>query len=102
MDTLAIIIVTAFLNIMISSIVTNLIFYRKQKDIELSFAKKLDEFKANLQKSLLEHQTKFVRNHQKRIEALESLHSKYILFEQHFYKALIRLENDSKAPVPLP
>jgi DNA-binding transcriptional regulator/RsmH inhibitor MraZ len=73
MDIISTIIVTAFLTITINSIVSILVFSRYQKSIELSFAKQLEEFKANLQYTNFEQQTKFVRSHQKRVETLDTL-----------------------------
>ena len=65
MDTIAIIIFTAFANIIITSIVSNLIFYRYQKKID-----------ATIQKSLFEHQIKFSRIYPKTLEVLETYNQK--------------------------
>lgn len=62
LSSIALIIVTAFINLAIS----NYIFYRYQKKIETSFAK-----------SLFEHQTKFVRNHEKMVETLETVYQEF-------------------------
>lgn len=70
---IALIIITAFINLAVS----NIVFYRYQKKIEDSFAK-----------SMLEYQTKFVRNHEKRTEALEILYSKYKAFTDYFFDML--------------
>lgn len=72
-NNIALIIVTAFINLAVS----NYIFFRYQKKIEDSFAK-----------SMLEYQTKFVRNHEKRTEALEILYSKYKAFIDYLFKIL--------------
>ena len=69
MDTIATIVVTAFINIIITGIVSNLIFLRYQKKIENTFAK-----------SMLEYQTKFVRNHEKMVETLETIYQEYSEF----------------------
>jgi len=50
-----------------------MIFLRYQKKIENSFAT-----------SLFEHQTKFVRNHEKMVETLETLYKKYEVFVSHY------------------
>jgi len=54
-ETIATIIVTAFINIAISSF----LFYPYQKSIDLSFARKLKEFESSLQLSLFQEQTVF-------------------------------------------
>jgi hypothetical protein len=72
MDTIATIIVTAFINIIITGIVTNLIFYRYQKRIEESFSEKLEQFRHGLQKLSTEHHVKFSRNYPKTVEVLET------------------------------
>jgi len=69
MDTIGLIILTAFINIVVTSIVSNMIFLRYQKKIENSFAT-----------LLFEHQTKFVRNYEKSVETLEMLNKKYVIF----------------------
>lgn len=78
MDTIAVIIITAFINIIITGIVSNLMFFRYQKKIESSFAQ-----------SLSEHQTKFERQHQKAAETLECLYKEIIVicdkYEQVVY-----------------
>jgi hypothetical protein len=94
MDTIAIIIVTAFVNIVISSIVSTLIFYRVQKKTELSFAKKLEEFRANLQYSNFEQQTKFARLHAKRMEVLETWFQKFREFEDALNAGISALRDD--------
>ena len=64
-ENIALIIITAFINLAVSSF----IFYRYQKKVEDSFAR-----------SMLEYQTKFVKNYEKTIEILETLHKKYVIF----------------------
>src|SRR5215208_2984174 len=73
MDTISIIIITAFITSAITGIVSNFIFLRYQKRVENTFAQQLDEFRSNLQYSNFERQTKFARIHEKRVEALEAL-----------------------------
>ncbi len=72
MDTITTIIVTVLAN----AIVTGIIVYLIQKKIESSFVKKMEEFRANLQKSSAEHQIKFSRNYPKTLEVLEAYHQK--------------------------
>jgi hypothetical protein len=79
---IALIIVTAFINLAVS----NFIFYRYQKKIENSFAEKLETFRANLQKSSTEHQVKFSRNYPKTLEVLETYHHKLQEFSQFFHQ----------------
>jgi len=71
MDTTETIILTTIINIIITGLVGGIIIYRIQKKID-----------ATIQKSLFEHQTKFVRNHQKRVEALEALYNEIVSFEK--------------------
>jgi len=78
MDTISLIIVTAFLNAIITGIIANLIFYRYQKKIEDTFAR-----------SMLEYQTKFVRNHEKTVETLDTVYKKFAEFESSFSKILL-------------
>ena len=86
MDTIATIIVTAFLTSLITGIVSNFIFLRYQKKVEASFAKQLEEFRANLQYSNFEQQIKFARLHEKRVQTLEALYQKYKIFRDTLYK----------------
>lgn len=71
MDTIATIVVTAFLNIIITGIVSNFIFYRFQKKIENTFAK-----------SMLEYQARLTRNFPKTLDTLEMLIGKYNIFKE--------------------
>jgi hypothetical protein len=82
MDTIAVIIITAFINIIISSIVSNFMFYRYKKRIETSFAE-----------SLFEHQTKFERHHQKTSETLESLYQIIIVISDKYEKTVYGCTN---------
>lgn len=77
MNDIALIIVMAFINIVVTRIISNLIFLRYQKMVEDSFAK-----------SYLEYQTKFVRNHEKQVGALELLCKNYGEFGNAFIEAL--------------
>jgi hypothetical protein len=87
MDVIATVIATAFFNIIITSIVSTFIFYRYQKKIENSFAK-----------SFLQYQTKFVRNHQKRVEALEALYNAYNALMDFYIQPLYNREKVVGSP----
>jgi len=68
---------------------TGVIVFFLQKRIESSFGEKMEALKANLQKSLFEHQTKFSTTYQKRVEAIEILYHKFIDLRTHFNRILI-------------
>lgn len=76
MDPITAIIVTVLAN----AVVTGVIVYFIQKRVESTFAKKLEEFKAKLQYSSFEEQTKFVQLHTQRVETLQTLYKKFVLF----------------------
>jgi len=77
MNIIATIILTAFITSVITGIVSNFVFLRYQKRVEISFAEQLEEFRTKLQLSNFEKQTKFVRNHEKAVATLENLFKKY-------------------------
>jgi hypothetical protein len=58
-----------------------LLFYFKTR-IENSFAEKLEQFKAQLQKSSTEHQIKYSKTFPKTLETLETIHQKFINLRQ--------------------
>lgn len=66
MNELAILIITAFVNAAVTGVISNLVFLRYKTEIENSFAQ-----------SLFEYQTKFVRNHEKMVVALDTIYKKY-------------------------
>jgi hypothetical protein len=100
--TIIIIIFTALTN----AVVSGILIYYLQKRTESLFAEELEEFKstlqmslekfksnlqmsleefkANLQKSSFEHQTKFSLVHAKRVETLQTLYKKTVLFSEDF------------------
>ena len=82
MDTITAVIVTAFLNLAISTGV----FLRVQKNIELSFAKQLEAFKTELQKDVIEHQVKFSRSYPKTMEVLETFTEQFKHYVSVFQK----------------
>jgi len=69
MDTLSIIILTAVINAFVTAAIGGIVLYRIQKKIDNSY---------------FEHQTKFVRNHQKQVETLETLYQKFLIFADRF------------------
>lgn len=69
MDATEAIILTSIVNIIITGLVGGIVIYTIQKKID-----------ATIQKSLFEHQTKFVQLHAKRIETLETLYQKFRIF----------------------
>jgi hypothetical protein len=68
------------LTVLANAIVTGIIVYRIQK-----------RFEANLQNSLFEHQTKFSRNYAKRVEVLETLYQKFMVFRDAYKKSDFKL-----------
>jgi hypothetical protein len=76
-ENIALIIITAFVNLAVSSI----LFYRYQKKIEDTFAR-----------SFLEYQTKYVRNHEKAVETLEALYRQYLVFHGLYFDAVYAIE----------
>lgn len=63
---------------------SGIVVYFVQKRIESAYSSKLEEFRVNLQKSLFEHQTKFVRHHTKAVETLELLYQKLIVISNRY------------------
>lgn len=78
MDTISLIIITAFATTIINGIVSNFIFLRYQKKIEESFVK-----------SKLEFETKFIRNHEKLVQTLETIYQKYSEFRLEATRCLL-------------
>ncbi len=76
MDTLT----TLILTVLANAIVTGVIVYLIQKKIDNSFAKKMEEVRVNLQKSLIEHQIKISRTYPKSLEVLEAFNEKFQYF----------------------
>jgi len=73
MDATQIILLTSLFNIIISGLVGGIVIYVIQKKID-----------ATIQKSLFEHQTKFSAIHPKRMEALENLCRKFVVYQTEF------------------
>src|SRR5258705_9572997 len=71
-----------------NAIITGIIVYTIQKKIENALAKRMEEFKINLQYSLFEQQTKFKRIHEKRVETLETLYQKFTVFRLELVRIL--------------
>jgi hypothetical protein len=72
------------LTVVANALVTGIIVYLIQKRIERSYTRQMEEFKASLQYSNFEQQTKFAKIHEKRVETLETLYQKYSLIRDSF------------------
>ena len=72
------------LTVVANALVTGIIVYLIQKKIEHAYTKQMEEFKASIQYSLFEQQTRFTRIHEKRAETLETLYQKFSLFADAF------------------
>ena len=83
MNNIALIIVTAFINLAVS----NFLFLRYQKKIESTFIK-----------SVFEYQTKFTRNHEKTVETLETIYQKFqelqVKVNRNIMNIIVSSEND--------
>lgn len=77
MNDLPLIVLTALVNFLITGLVGGVIVDRFKKDMDDKYNRQMEEFKTNLQNLSFEYQTKFVRNHQREVEALENLCRKY-------------------------
>lgn len=55
----------------LTAVFTGLLLFYFQRRIENSFAEKIEQFKTDLQKELIEHQTKFSTTYPKALEVLE-------------------------------
>jgi len=87
-NNIALIIVTAFVNLAVS----NFIFYRYQKNIDLSFAKRLKEFEKELQVSVFKQQQQISINYPKSIEALQATVKKYQKFHDIASEVIVCVE----------
>src|SRR5687767_2658400 len=84
MDTFIASIVNALPEAIVTAIITGTFVFLIQKRIENSYNEKLEKFKAELQSSYFEHQTKFVSTHAKRVETLQTLYKKLVLYYDSF------------------
>ena len=75
-------IILTTVTVLANAIVTGIIVYLIQKKIESSYSKKLEEFRASLQYSIFEQQTKFAKVHPKRVKIIENLYKKFMDFDQ--------------------
>ncbi len=80
-----------------SALITGVIVYLIQKSIDNSFTKKMEEFRASIQYTLFEQQTKFTRTYQKKIETLELLNGKMILLWKNLNSLAILIKNNISA-----
>jgi len=81
-------IILEVLKILLNALVVGVVVYFIQKKIESSFTKKMEQFRANLQLSNFEQQTKFARSLERRAETLETLCQKYKVFSETTEKRL--------------
>jgi len=81
------IILTALVNFMVTGLIGGLLLYRIQKRIDISFAEKLEQFKASLQKSSVEHQIKFSITYPKTLEILETYRKKLVHYSNVLEKS---------------
>ena len=82
MDTTQAIILIFIVNTIITGLVGGIVIYTIQKKID-----------ATIQKSLFEHQTKFARIHQKRVETLETVYRKFLNFAEGFTGSVLKALN---------
>ncbi|HMX17683.1 MAG TPA: hypothetical protein PLN79_14785 [bacterium] len=80
-----------------SALITGVIVYLIQKSIENSFNKKMEEFRASIQYTFFEQQTKFTRTFQKKIETFEVLHQKLNLLGQSMNSLANLIKNEITA-----
>ena len=80
------------LTVLANAIVTGIIVYLIQKRIERSYTMQMEEFKANLQYSNFEQQTKYKEIYTKRVKALEDIFQKFAAYKT----ALQRFAIDTK------
>jgi hypothetical protein len=73
METTQTLILFTIFNIIFTGLVGGIVIYVIQKKID-----------ATIQKSLFEHQTKFSAIHSKRVETLETLYQKFIIYKTDF------------------
>src|SRR3972149_615711 len=87
-------IILMIVTVLANAIVTGIIVYLIQKRIESSYTKKLEEFRARLQLSNFEQQTKFAKIHAKRVEALENLYQKFVIVSVGFTEMIDKAIED--------
>ena len=62
-----------------------------KRSIERSFEEHIERYKSELQKELVEHQTRFVRNHEKASETLEKLYRDFSGLSQSMLRHILSL-----------
>jgi hypothetical protein len=87
-----IIILTSIIDAIISGLVGGIVIYVIQKRIENSFAQKLEQFKAQLQYSNFELQTRFTETFGKRVKALEILYQKLLDFQSIYFDTYMSIQ----------
>lgn len=88
MDT-KLLIQTAVVDFLVTGILIGVLIYYIQHEIKKPFDEHMEEFKANLQRLNFEQQTKFVRNHEKMVETLETIYKSFSDFSTSTSKLLI-------------
>ena len=85
-----------------SAVISGVVVYLIQKSIENSFIKKMEEFRASIQYSLFEQQTKFTKNYQKSTETILIFHQQLVVLRSDFdsyinlYKKIEETKKSSK------
>jgi len=80
MDTVAVIVISALVNLLVTGLVGGIIIYRFQKEMDATYTKQMEEFKSSLQNISFEQQVKFEKLYPKRVGTLEVLCKKYDIF----------------------
>src|SRR5688500_12899013 len=87
MDTTEQILLITIFNIIFTGLVGGIVVYTIQKKID-----------ATIQKSLFEHETKFSRNYEKRVEVLETLYQKFMVFRDAQKKVGVKVHGFVRGP----
>lgn len=75
---------TIVLTSLTSALISGVVVYLIQKSIENTFTKRMDEFRANLELSIFQQQTKFSKNYQKSTETILTFHEKLVAIRNDF------------------
>lgn len=68
----------------VTVLLTGVILFVFQKQIEALFARQMEKFRAKLQYENFEHQTKFSKTYQNRVETLANLYQRFIIYKADF------------------
>ncbi len=83
-----------------SALITGVVVYLIQKSIENSFTKKLEEFRARLELSVFQKQTKFTKNYQESTKTILDFHQKLVTIRNDFDNYVIlykKAKNEKKS-----